>query len=99
MSVERPSTARLFEKNSRFAHFGQKLAIWLDVCTSLFKDWESLKNLKVGVFETDFNQVHFVFRQTTCTYSESWGLVENLGGQKMTQKPKFVSKIFPPIFA
>ena len=27
-----------------------KLAIWLDVCNSLFKGWESLKNLKVGVF-------------------------------------------------
>ena len=26
MSVERPSTARLFEKNSRFAHFRQKLS-------------------------------------------------------------------------
>ena len=38
--------------------------------------WESLKNLKVGVFETDFKQVPFVLRQTTHTYSESWGLVE-----------------------
>ena len=66
-----------FEKNSRFAHFGQKLAIWLDVCTSLFNGWESLKNLKVGVFETDFKQVPFVLRQTTHTYSESWGPVEN----------------------
>ena len=55
-----------------------KLAIWLDVCNSLFKDWKSLKNLNVGVFETDFQQFPFVFRQTTCTYSESWGLVENL---------------------
>jgi len=54
-----------------------KLAIWLDVCTSLFKGWESLKNLKVGVFETDFKQVPFVLRQTTHTYSESWGPVEN----------------------
>ena len=71
-----------------------KLAIWLDVCNSLFKGWKSLKNLKVGVFETDFKQVPFVFRQTTHTYSESWGPVE-----KITQKPKFVSKIFPPIFA
>ena len=35
------------------------------------------KNLKVGVSETDFKQVPFVFRQTTCTYSESWGPVEN----------------------
>ena len=30
------------------------------------------------VFETDFKQVLFVFRQTTHTYSESWGPVENL---------------------
>ena len=34
-----------------------KLAIWLDVCNSLFKGWKSLKNLKVGVFGTDFKQV------------------------------------------
>ena len=55
-----------------------KLAIWLDVCTSLFiKGWESLKNLQVGVFETDFKQFPFVLRQTTHTYSESWGPVEN----------------------
>ena len=74
-----------------------------------FKGWESLKNLKVGVFETDFKQAPFVLRQTTQTYSESWGPVENFfdppgwrekpgGGQKMTQKPKFVSKIFFPYF-
>ena len=54
-----------------------KLAIWLDVCHSLFKGWESLKNLKVGVFETDFKQFPFVLPQTTHTYSESWGPVEN----------------------
>ena len=76
-----------------------KLAIWLDVCTSLFKGWESLKNLKVGVFETDFKQFPFVLRQTTHTYSESWGPVENFFDEKMTQKPKFVSKIFSPNFA
>ena len=59
------------------------------------------KNLKVGVFGTDFKQVPFVFRQTNCTYSESWGPVENLCGpphprprqgaavgKKMTEKPK-----------
>ena len=44
-----------------------KLAIWLNLCNSLFKGWKFLKNLKVGVFETDFEQVPFVFRQTTCT--------------------------------
>ena len=50
-----------------------------------------MKNLKVGVFETDFKQVPFVFRQITCTYSECWGPVENLCaavGKKMTEKPK-----------
>ena len=52
-----------------------KLAIWLDVF--LFKGWESLKNLIVVVFETDFKQVPFVLLQTTHTYSESWGPVEN----------------------
>ena len=65
-------------KNLPFwAKISPKLAIWLDVCTSLFKGWESLKNLKVGVFETDFKQVPFVLRETTHTYSESWGPVEN----------------------
>ena len=49
-----------------------KLAVWLDVCNSILKGWKSLRNLKVGVFETDFKQVPFVFRQTTCTYSQSW---------------------------
>ena len=57
-----------------------KLAIWLDVCNSLFKCWESLKNLKVGVFEIDFKQVPFVLRQTTHTYSESCGPVEKFFG-------------------
>ena len=79
-----------------------KLAIWMDVCNSLFKGWKSLKNVKVGVFEsvlrwlgekmtenpgknlklglfeTDFKPVPFVFRQTTCKYSESWRPVENV---------------------
>ena len=53
-----------------------KMAIYLDVWKFPFKGWKSLKNLKVGVFETDFKQIPFVFRQTTCTYSESWGPVE-----------------------
>ena len=65
----------------------------------LFKGWESLKNLKVGVFETDIKQVPIVLRQTIHTYSESGGPVEKPGGgQTMTQKPKFVSKIFTPYF-
>ena len=50
------------------------------VDVSLDEGWKSLKNLKVGVFETDFKQVPFVLRQTTCTYSESWGPVENIYG-------------------
>ena len=104
------------------------------MCNSLFKGSKSLKNLEVGVIETDFKQVPFVFRQTTCTYSgalvgkkndtktQIWvkkifplflpkklsfftqnspptGGVKSRGGQKMTQKPKFGSKIFPPNFA
>ena len=82
-----------------------KLAIWLGVCNSLFKGWESLKNLKVGFFETDFKQVPFVLRQTTHTDSESWGPVENLcdphtphPAKKMTEN-FFCVKIFPPNFA
>ena len=53
---------RFFDNFHRFGHFVQKLvkmAIWLDVCTSLFKGWKFLKNLKVGVFETDLKQVQF----------------------------------------
>ena len=48
-------------------------------CHKYFKGWKSLKNLKVGVFESDFKQVPFVLQQTTHTYSESWGPVENFG--------------------
>ena len=81
-----------------------KLAIWLDVCNSLFKGWKYLKNMKVGGFETDFEQVPFVFRQTTCTYSESWRPVENLcdpptpprGGQKTTENI-FSGQYFDPL--
>ena len=43
-----------------------------------WNSWKSRKNLKVGGFETDFKQVPFVFRQTTCTYSESWRPLENV---------------------
>ena len=42
-----------------FAKNWPKWAIWLDVWKSPFKGWKSLKNLKVGVFETDFKQVSF----------------------------------------
>ena len=69
-----------------FAKNCPKLAIWLDVCNSLFKVWESLKNLKVAVFEIDFKQVPLIFRQTTHTYSESWGPVENFLTLKIPYK-------------
>ena len=71
--------------------------------------------MKVGVFETDFKQVPFLFRQTTCTYSESWGPVENLCDphplavrgavvgkkmtEKMTEKNFLCQYFFPPNFA
>ena len=70
---------------------------------SLFKE--------VGVFETYFKQVPFVLRQTTHTYSESWGPVENFfdpppphpqgvgrGQKKNDPKTKFwVKNLFPLI--
>ena len=71
------------------ALFGQnlpKFGIYLANLAGCCNSWKSLKNLKVGVFETDFKQVPFVFRQTTCTYSESCGPVE-----------KFFKKNFPLI--
>ena len=67
----------------------------------IFRTFQEKKNLKVGVFGTDFKQVPFVFRLTTCTYCESWGPVENVCdplhphpprgaavGKKMAEKPK-----------
>ena len=53
-----------------------KLAIWLDYPTGIAGN--PGKNPKVGGFETEFKPVPFVFHRTTCTYSESWGPVENL---------------------
>ena len=83
------------EKNVPSAFLIIFTVIWLDVCNSLFKGWKSLKNLKVGGFETDFKQVPAIVRQKTCSYSVHifcWFAV----GKKMTQKPKFGSKnIFP----
>ena len=70
------------------------MAIWLDVHTSLFKGWKSLKNLNVGVFETDFKQVQLVFRQTTCTYSESWGPVEKFQAVEQIRKVTQMYSIF-----
>ena len=63
------------------ALFGQnlpKFSIYLANLAGCCNSWKSLKILKEGVFETDFKQVPFVFRQTTCTYSESWGPLENI---------------------
>ena len=65
-----------FEKWSFLAKIYPNLVyIWLIWLEAVIAGW--LKNLKVGVIETDFKQVPFVFRQTNCTYSESWGPVEN----------------------
>ena len=63
------------EKNvpSAFLIILTVLAMCLDVWKSPFKGWKSLKNLKVGVFETDFKQVTFIFRQASCTYSGKLG--------------------------
>ena len=73
-----------FHRFGHFGHFGQKLvkiAIWLDVWMCLFKGWKSLKNLKVGVFETDFKQVPFVFRQTgLITQKRFWPFFGVLSG-------------------
>ena len=41
----------LFHNFHRFDHFGEKLAISGWMCATV---WNSLKNLKVGVFETDY---------------------------------------------
>ena len=47
-----------------------KLTIWLDYPAGVAGN--PRKKLKAGVLETNFKQIPFVFRQTTCTYSESW---------------------------
>ena len=63
------------------ALFGQnwpKFDLNLANLAGCWNSWISQKNKKVGVFETDFKQVPFVFRQTTCTYSESWRPLENV---------------------
>ena len=62
-------------------------------------------NQKVGVFETDFKQVPFVLGQTTHTYFESWGPVENFfetpaggcGGAKNDPKTQICVKNFFPL--
>ena len=89
-------TFSLFGENFKNSPFWPKLTqIWPNLAklAGCWNIWNSLKNLKVGVFETYFKQVPFVFRQTTCTYSESR---VGEGAKKMTKKPKFGSKIFSP---
>ena len=71
-------TFSLFGGNLKMALFGQNWPKFYLNLAGCWNSWKSQKNKKVGVFETDFKQVLFVFRQTTCTYSESWRPVENL---------------------
>ena len=79
------------------------MAIWLEVRTSLFKGWKSLKNLNVGVFETDFKQVQFVFRQTNFfdphprPPPRTRGVA--VGKKNDPQNPNLGKKIFSPDFA
>ena len=87
------------------ALFGQnwpKFDLNLANLAGCWNSWISQKNKKVGVFETDFKQVPFVFRQTTCTYSESWRPVENFCDPPPLILPKKYSfitqKLFLPFF-
>ena len=91
------------------ALFGQnwpKFDLNLANLAGCWNSWISQKNKKVGVFGTDFKQVPFVFRQTTCTYSESWRPLENVCdpplpwvgvGEKMTEKNFSGQNFFPLI--
>ena len=84
-------TALVFQGNLKMALFGQnwpKFGLYLANLAGCCNSWKSLKNLKVGVFETDFKQVPFKFRKTTCTYSESWRPVENFLGEGANKWPK-----------
>ena len=80
---------QFFDNFHCFGHFGQKLVKigHLAGCVDVSLGLEIPENLKVGVFETDFKQVPFVFRQTTHTYSESWGSAENPGWGDFTAWP------------
>ena len=92
----------LFGGNFKNDPFWPKLTqIWpkLANLAGCWNSWKSEKNLKVGIFQTDFTQVPFVFRQTTCTYSESWRTVENVCGWKNNRKNFLGSKIFSLNFA
>ena len=75
-----PVSPILPKKCPKMALFGQdwpKFDLNLANFAGCWNSWISQKNKKVGVFETDFKQVPFLFRQT-CTYSESWRPVENV---------------------
>ena len=74
-----------------------------------WNSWKSWKNLKVGVLEIAFKQVPFIFRPTTCTYSESWVPVEIAlapppppptpgGGGNKNDPKKFFDKNFEKVF-
>ena len=74
-------TFSLFGGNFKNGPVWPKLTqIWPELANlaGCWNSWKSQKNQKVGFFETDFKQVPFVFRQTTCTYSESWRPLENV---------------------
>ena len=58
---EKNVPSAFFYNFHRLAKNWPKWAIWLDVWKSPFKGWKSLKNPKVGVFETNFKLVPFMF--------------------------------------
>ena len=108
-------TFSLLVEISKMALFGEnwpKFDLNLADLAGFWNSWKSQKNQRVGVFETNFKQVPFVFRQTTCTYSESWRPVENVCdpippprgggeefGEKMTEKIFSGQKFFSLNFA
>ena len=79
VNIDNPYTLEILKLFGTFL-MRKKSCVWHPWCDPALTEnpRKSLKNLKVGVFETDFKQVPFVFRQTTCTYSESLGPIENL---------------------
>ena len=78
-----------------FANFPEPASFWImhahgaSVSHAVFSK-NPAKNLKLGVFETDFKQVPFGFRQTTRTYSESWGPVESPVIRISEFKPRYL---------
>ena len=72
-----------------FGLYSPNFGLSLANLAGCWNSWKSRKNLKVGGFETYFKQVSFLFQQTTCTYSESWGPVENFFDPPPTFSPNF----------